>query len=265
MNTKKEKIQEILEKSYLSNTDKTDEIIELFSTCRKTCHRNVFQSYAKTRNKNIFLLINGYDTTSPDDMIKYQERFNKYKNQPVGTEFSLKELKNDGEQGYDDRDVLSLLVCMGLFNIKTIIREYTCPNCNAKFSKTTHCTECNTQGKPTDMMHMYERIDGGVTCEYMRQDKLQLHQCLNKNCNHLFYFSKFLKDDKNYPIFKCPGCHNPEIQLKKEKTKFCIAPHTNFTKIMKGDEENVNKRDDGQPNQKMRIKHTSSSEQMSFY
>jgi hypothetical protein len=176
----------------ISTFRKTVQDILLLETGKRRLicpERNVPITYAHTRNRDLLKRLNGTSTRSKEDEEAFKDRFAKMKSFPIGTSWRINEVREDGFNGQEDRDVSNLMVCMGFASLKfipenkeknipahfvyfrediqqcpffqpnNVIITQKCKKCNKGLPEgSTHCDFC-TYTKGTKKGEKFESVD----------------------------------------------------------------------------------------------------------
>ena len=177
-------------------------IEEKVSLDRKTCpERKVPITYAKTKIKGLVARQEGFRVKDKDDQEAFVKRIDELIILPIGSERTIKNIREKGSYGQEYRDAFNLLVCLGKLEIKTkkfkkdgkdieyeiyvrcengkcpkldlkniIVKQ--CENCKGKFPREQeYCTNCppKKSGKNRGQSwKLKERLSDKDTCQLYR-------------------------------------------------------------------------------------------------
>ena len=162
--------------------------------------------------------MNGIGVKNELDTRGFKEKFDKILGILEGNTFTIKQLREEGRYGQEERDACNLGVCMGEVKAELVL----------------------TKDKKKAIV--YTKIKNNGKCAYLRQDNLIIKKCLN------------CKIDYNNPQLEhyqpnidfCPKCiykkgkkKNTHYQLKIRETNtfICNCPYIEFKVVGKEDED----------------------------
>lgn len=145
---------------------------------QRVCDRNVPISYAKTKIKEAFGRMEGIKCKNPEDIALFKERIKKILEIKEGETFNINQIRQEGNYGQEERDVINFLICCGEMEEITIInpenkKRYSlfkkikidrCPYLDAKNLIIKKCEQCKK---------IFDReIEYCPNCKYKKTTKL---------------------------------------------------------------------------------------------
>jgi hypothetical protein len=215
--------------------------------------RGIHMSYANDKNREILFTLNGYGVKNKGDMNIWIKRADKISGMNDTEKFMIKDIKDDGYHGNEEREVSSFFVCLGTLKKSIKIVEKRCPKCKKLYKKETlfleYCEKCNTKLDYNKVISVYERCNNktGDICKYLNKDKIILFTC--EKCNHIFDFNNCIKND-GLVIKKCPKCSCVDVKVQNKYSKVCqckpidFIDERYFVKSKEGDVKNELQRND---------------------
>lgn len=193
----------------------------------RLCPNYVYASYGRGKKgeqgriKQLLAKMNGIGVKSDLDAEGFKAQFNKIIEISEGESFTIKDLREDGRYGQEERDACNLGICMGELEGDL--------HTNKNNQKAIVYTKINNEGK----------------CEYLRQDNYITKRCpiCHKDYNNpqLEYYQPNLEN--------CPKCiykkgknknNHPLLIIQETNTFTCNCPWNNFISIdlnKEGDED----------------------------
>jgi len=202
------------------------QLIEDLKTEKKehrVCPNYVYASYARGKRgeqgriKQLLAKMNGIGVKSILDAKGFRKQFNKIIGLEIGNSFTVKELRENGRYGQEERDACNLGICMG----------------DLKGELTTT--------KKGEKAIIYTKIKNEGKCEYLRQDNFITKRCpkCHKDYNNpqLEYYQPNIEICSNciYKKGKKKSNH-PLLEIKETNTFTCNCPWDKFITVDKGDD-----------------------------
>lgn len=174
---------------------------------KKVCPYFVYSSYARGRKgeqgriKQLLAKMNGIGTKSELDQEGFRRKLGKVININEGESFTIKQLREEGRYGQEERDACSLGICMGELNGKL------------------------TTTKDNNKAIVYTKIKNEGKCAYLRQDNYVTKRC--PHCHRDYNNSKLEYYQPN--IEECPQCIYKRGKKKDYHYRLIIQDTNTFT------------------------------------
>ena len=199
-------------------------------TEHKTCPYYVYASYARGhkegeeykqgRIKQLLAKMNGIGVKSDLDTEVFRKRISEILDIKIDKSFTIKELREEGRYGQEERDACNLGICMGELRAEMITNKN------------------NQKGI------IYTRINSEGRCKYLVQDNFITKRC--PNCHHNFNNPKLEYYQPNIEF--CPNCVRKRgkkkgapflLKVDNTNTFTCNCPYSKFVSINKEDDKDV--------------------------
>lgn len=132
------------------NKNQSWKIIEYFvefyrGLVHRSCPDGVGISYAKGLNKTMALRLMGAATRTAEDRAAFERRFNEIAGAEIGTEFTIRGVRENGTHGQEYREVFNLGICLGKIQKVRVEKKSGSGKYYDKFIRVERdrCKDCN--------------------------------------------------------------------------------------------------------------------------